>query len=117
MDLFGELKENGVDVDDGIDRMMGNAALYEKMLVKFREMLKGLPTDSSAFDADNFSDLIETVHAVKGSAGNLSVTPLYIAYSEILTLLRENEPKRARAVFEDILPIQDKITACIEKYM
>ncbi len=116
MDLFEELREIGVDVDDGIDRVMGNAGLYQRMLVKLCEMLKNLPAES-AFDEDDISALIEKIHAVKGSTGNLSVTPLYIAYMEILTLLRENKPKRAKAVFEDILPVQNKIIACIEKCM
>ncbi len=115
MSLFDELKMYGVDVDDGIDRMMGNAGLYQKLLFKFLEMLREFLNEFS-FDSNDNNDMIEKVHKIKGAAGNLSVMPLYKAYSEMLSLLREGKPEQAKEVYKDILSVQDKIIACIEKY-
>jgi len=115
MSLFDELKMYGVDVDDGIDRMMGNAGLYQKLLFKFLEMVKEFLNDFS-FDSNDYNDMIEKVHKIKGAAGNLSVVPLYKAYSEMLSLLREGKPDQAKEVYSGILSVQDKIIACIEKY-
>ena len=39
MNLLEELKNLGVNVDEGIERLMGNASLYERMLFKFLEMM------------------------------------------------------------------------------
>lgn len=114
MDLFEELKKYGVDVEEGIDRMAGNAGLYRQMLAKFSEMARAFSADVD-FEAGDIAETADQVHALKGTAGNLSVVPLYEAYTKILALLRGGDPKKAKAAYEEILPIQDKIVACIEK--
>ena len=47
----------------------------------------------------------------------MSITPVYEAYTEILNLLRTGKPEEAKAVLEKILPVQEKILACIESNM
>lgn len=116
MSLFDELKENGVDVDEGMERMMGNANLYQRMLGKLLNMIKETSIDTE-FDGNDYEEIIEKVHSLKGAAGNLSITPLFKGYTEMLTLLREDKPEEARAVLKELLPVQDKIMACIEKNM
>ena len=54
-------------------------------------------------------------HTLKGVTGNLSLTPLYNAYTEITNLLREQKYDDARAALEKILPVQNDILSCIEK--
>jgi len=116
MNLLDELKKNGVNIDEGLERMMGNSGLYQKLLIKLSKMIKE-SSISPDFDENNYSDIIEKVHTIKGAVGNLAVTPLYKAYSEMLVLLREGKPKHAKIVLKEVLPVQDKIISCIEKYM
>ncbi len=115
MSLFDELKEYHVDVDEGLDRMMGNEPLYQAMLAKLLEMLKDFASEPE-FDREDNTEIIEMVHAIKGSAGNLAVTPLFKSYSEILNYLREGKTKQAKLVYQEALPAQEKIMACIAKY-
>lgn len=115
MGMLEELKELGVNVKEGKNRLMGNTALYERMLVKAADMMKKAPV-STEYDGTDCAELIERTHAIKGATGNLSLTPLYNAYSEIVRLLREDQPEQAKQVFEEVLPIQNKIVDCIEKY-
>ncbi len=115
MGLFDELRENHVDVDEGLNRMMGNESLYQAMLGKLLEMLADF-TSEPEFGSEDNTEIIEKVHALKGAAGNLAVTPLFKAYSEILGYLREGKPKQASLVYQDVLPTQEKIMACIGKY-
>jgi len=115
MSLFDELRENHVDVDEGLDRMMGNEPLYQAMLVKLLEMLESF-TAEPEFDCKDNTEIIEKVHAIKGATGNLAVTPLFKSYSEILGYLREGKPKQAKMVYQETLPIQEKIITCINKY-
>jgi len=115
MDLFDELRENGVDVEDGVNRMMGNEALYRKMLVVLLGMLEEFPGYMEN-NAGDYTETAEKAHAIKGAAGNLSVTPLYKAYSEMLNLFREGKPEQASEVYRELLPVQKKIVACVEKY-
>lgn len=116
MTFFEELKALGVDIDEGLKRLGGNEALYTKLLGSFlKTMEKNFV--SSDFDAADCTEAIEKAHAVKGTAGNLSITPLYESYTEILKLLRGGEPEEARALLEKILPEQEKIVSCIKNHM
>lgn len=116
MGLLEELKDLGVNVDEGVKRLMGNASLYERMLVKFLEMMKKSPVDPD-FDCNNYDDVIEVAHAIKGSAGNLSITPIYEAYAEVVNLLRANQPEKAKEILKGVQSVQTDILNCIEKNM
>lgn len=116
MNLLDELRDLGVDVDDGLKRIMGNEKLYIKLLGSFVKMMKSHTVDPD-FDAADCTEIIEKTHAIKGTAGNLSITPLYESYSEILGLLRNGKPEEARELLKKVLPVQEEIVSCIEKHM
>lgn len=116
MNLFEELRALGVDVDDGVKRIMGNEKLYKKLLGSFVKMINEQAL-SPDFDTTDCTEAIEKAHAIKGTAGNLSLTPIYESYSEILNLLRGGKPDEAKAVLEKIIPIQKDIISCIEQNM
>lgn len=116
MGLLEELKAFNVDVEGAVARLNGNASLYEKLLHKFADMLKTMDIEPDS--AENaYMDAVEKVHAIKGTAGNLSVTPLFEAYTEMLRLLRENQPAQTKEVYVKIFPVQNDIIQCIEKYL
>ncbi len=115
MNLMQELKGLGVNTDEGLKRMGDNSSLYARMLVKLKDMIKDSPVCTD-FDCNDYSNIIESVHAIKGAAGNLAVKPIYDAYSEILRLLREQQPEQAKKYLEEMLPVQNEIIDCIEKY-
>lgn len=113
MSLFDELKDLGVDVDGGLKRIMGNEALYKRLLGSFVKAIRehALPQD---FDAADCQGAIEKAHAIKGTSGNLSITPVYEAYTEIVNELRAGNPEKARELLINVLPIQEQIIQCIE---
>lgn len=113
--MLNELNKLGVNTEDGIFRFMNNEELYKRMLVSFAEMVRKSRVTADFDDAD-YDKEIEKIHALKGAAGNLSVEPLYAAYTEIVRLLREGSVAQAKAAITKILPTQRKITECIEKY-
>ncbi|MCD7814557.1 MAG: hypothetical protein LUH20_11040 [Lachnospiraceae bacterium] len=115
MKFLEEMKMLGVDVEEGKERLMGNVALYERMLVKFADMLQKTPV-SPDFKEDDCAKAIQSIHALKGAAGNLSIRPLYEAYTEIVDLLRAGEICRAKEEIRAILPVQEKIVACIRRH-
>lgn len=115
MSLIDELKDLGIDTEEALGRFMGNASLYERMLGK----LTAAVSDNEVmpcFEAGNNDEALAKAHTLKGVTGNLSVTPLYSAYSDIVSLLRAGKPDEAKAQLELILPVQDKIIACIESH-
>lgn len=116
MNLLDELRALGVDVDDGLKRLMGNEKLYKRLLGSFVKMIRTQAVDPD-FDENDYTDTIEKTHSIKGTAGNLSLTPIYESYSEMLNLLRTGKPTEAKAVLVRVLPVQQEIISCIEKNM
>ncbi len=105
MDLFDELKALDVDVDAGLQRLNGNKNLYTRLLGSFVKTI------------NEYYETTDRAHAIKGASGNLSITPIYEAYTQIVDLLRKDQPEQARELLKNIIPIQDKIIECINKCM
>lgn len=116
MSLLDELRALGVDVDDGLKRLMGNEKLYTRLLGSFVKMIKAQAMDPE-FDEADCTEAIEKAHAIKGTAGNLSLTPIFESYNTILNLLRTGKPAEAKEVLREVLPVQQKIISCIESHM
>lgn len=116
MALFDELRELGVDIDGGLKRINGNEKLYTKLLGSFVKGVKSYAVQAD-FDESECSEMIEKTHAIKGTSGNLSITPVYEAYTKIVDLLRAGNIEDARNILKDILPLQEKIVGCIESHM
>lgn len=114
MSLLEELKTLGVNVEEGISRLNHNEALYVRMLSKLVGMVEKAPVEPD-FDFQDYQDVIEKAHALKGATGNLSVTPLYEAYTKIVDLLRAGDPAQANEVLRGILPVQKEILDCIAR--
>uniref|UniRef100_N2BHI6 HPt domain-containing protein n=1 Tax=Eubacterium plexicaudatum ASF492 TaxID=1235802 RepID=N2BHI6_9FIRM len=115
MGLFEDLKQLDVDVDGGLKRIGGNEGLYKRLLNTFVKAMKAQQI-SPDFNTSDYEDVKEKAHAIKGTSGNLSITPVFEAYSQIMDLLRAEKPEEANEVLKKIIPVQDEIIACIEKY-
>ncbi len=113
MSMLEELNALGANTKDGLNRFMNKAALYEKMLKKFPAAANDQEV-LSFLEAGDLDTAVAHAHTLKGLTGNLSLTPLFTAYTEIVALLRANDPVRAKAILLDTLPIQKKMVACIE---
>ncbi|MGN0331132.1 MAG: hypothetical protein ACI4D5_07805 [Kineothrix sp.] len=116
MGLIYELQELGADIEDGIQRFIGNVSMYERMLRKFPPAFRQVKV-LEPLRADSLEEALISAHTLKGMTGNLSLTPLFLAYSDIVTLLREGSPQEAGRILEDILPVQERFLSCIEKYL
>ncbi len=114
MALKQELMDLGVNTDEGVQRLGGNSSLYERMLVKLKDLLKDTPVGVD-FDCNDYADTIEAAHKIKGASGNLAITPIYESYTEIVKLLREQKPEEAKKILEKVLPVQNAIVDCIER--
>lgn len=115
MNLTEELKKLGVDVDEGLNRVMGDCSLYEMMLGMFVDAVNDNPVSLEDFDRGDQELLAKRVHMLKGVTGNLSITPLFTGYEKMLGLLRDGCAEAAKMEFERILPIQAQILDCIKQ--
>ena len=115
MDLLTELQALGVNTQEAVERLNNNSAFYIKMLGKFTGELENHEV-MSYIESGALEKAVTNAHTLKGLTGNLSLTPLYKAYTDIVAFLRANDPEKAKQLLTDTLPIQSDIVACIEKY-
>ncbi len=116
MNLIDELRGLGVDVEEGVERVMGDHSLYEMMLGMFIESVNSSQVRVEDFEKESLEGLIDRIHMLKGVTGNLAMTPLFARYTEVLGKLRSGQPEEAKAGFEGLLPIQEEIINCITRY-
>lgn len=100
-ELLDRMEQLGVDVKGSVERFVGNEDLYIKFLKKF-------PTDPNyekteqAWSEQNFKDLLEYSHAMKGLTGNLGLAVMYDALCDMVSDLRAEEHGRLAEQMETI---------------
>lgn len=117
MNLFEELGNLGVNVKEGLERVLEDEPLYETMLSMFPDKVNSNPVTMEDFDGDSLEELTGRVHILKGLTGNLAMTPLFAGYMQMLELLRAGRPKEAAKEYERILPVQTEIMDCIKEHI
>lgn len=115
MGLLEELEAEGADIGGGLQRLGGKTDFYIRMLQRLSGLMEEKPVTVTLIKEEP-ARAAENAHAIKGTAGNLSITPLYESYSKIVALLRENDSSAAASALEKILPVQGRILSIIEKY-
>lgn len=116
MSMIEELKTLGVNADEGIARFMNNASLYEKMVKRFVDSDEKIKV-MEFMESGDLETAKANAHNLKGVTGNLSLTPLYLGYSEIMTLLRNEQDEQAKEKLAEVLVVQKQIVDCIKKYL
>lgn len=95
------LEEAGIDVDNALERFMGNEALLERFLKKFLEDTNHAALTAAVFAGDQEAALT-AAHTLKGVSGNLSILPLHELLTRQVQLFRENNWEEAVAVMPRI---------------
>jgi len=116
MNLIDELKGLGANVDEALDRVMGDEDLYVMMLGMFLSSVAENPISPEDFSAGDLEDLTKRVHTLKGVTGNLGLTPLFNSYTESLGLLRAGDGRAAKEVYDKLLPVQAAVIDCIQRH-
>lgn len=77
----------GANTKEGLQRCMNNEGFYIRLV----KMIPGDVHFQKLYDAVEAGDLaaaFDAAHALKGSTGNLALTPIFAPVSEITELLR-----------------------------
>lgn len=115
MDIMLEkLAELGADVKDGLNRFMENEPLYVRCLKKFPPQADQCTLHDDLM-SKNYEAAVKSAHTMKGLTGNLSITPLYTRYSEIVSRIRAGETEGLETIEAEIAGIQEQICAVIQE--
>ena len=103
-----KLREFGASVDEGMARCFNNEAFYLR-LVGMGLADKNFDSLKAALEAGDTKAAFEAAHALKGSVGNLALTPLYNPISQLTELLRgKTEPVEAGTLLTEVMTQLEK---------
>ena len=74
-ELFDKMEDMGAEVEDTLDRLMGDEELYVEYLEKFPEN-QNIISLKKAVDEKDCDTAMKEVHSLKGVALNLGLLPL-----------------------------------------
>jgi HPt (histidine-containing phosphotransfer) domain-containing protein len=81
------------DLSEGLQRLMGNRALYRKLLANFATQYTQTAANiRAALDAGDFEQAHGLVHAIKGVAGNLAAKNLQVQSMALEKLVKHVDP-------------------------
>ena len=98
----------GANINEGLHRCLNNEDFYLRMV-------KMVPDDTNfqklydAIGAGNLTAAFEAAHSLKGSTGNLALTPIYAPVCEITELLRARTEMDYSAMIEVIRKGQETL--------
>ncbi len=98
---YEELTAAGIDMDDLLKRIMGNAALVKLFVTKF---VQDQTWDAllEAFDENDMEKAERASHTLKGMCGNMALHPLYELFTAQVDLIRLGSYEEAKAMMGQI---------------
>lgn len=115
---MNELKEKklqnaDVDIKGGVNRFAGNVGMYERFIDKFPSE----PTYGrlqSAMEQEDWEEAQLAAHTLKGVAGNLGMSRLSLACSDVVGHLRSGEQEKAVQAFEILKAVYEEMIRIIQ---
>lgn len=103
------LRAYGANTAEGVARCMNNEPFYLRMIAMALAD-KNFDALTAAMDAGDVAAAFEAAHALKGSIGNVSLTPIYRPLCELTELLRGKSmpAEGGRALLEQIVSEREK---------
>lgn len=105
---LSDLKAYGANTEDGLRRCMNNEGFYLRLV----KMIPGDPNFQKLFDALDAGDTsaaFAAAHSLKGSTGNLALTPINAPVVELTELLRAKTQTDYTALAETIRRARDEL--------
>lgn len=113
-DLYVKLQDNGVNVQEALDRIMNNEMFYDKFLKKFLqdtnyEKLK------TALETGDHENGLDYAHTLKGVCGNLGMNELFELLKQMVDDYRAGDYSRLNDLFSKVSEKYDRIYNVLDK--
>ena len=107
-----QLEQAGINVDDVLERFMGNETLLDRMLKGFLQD-QNYAALCQAVEAGDASAALAASHTLKGLCGNFSMEEMSALVTKQVTLLRGDDFAGAAALMEPISKCYAGLTEAI----
>ncbi|WKY46203.1 response regulator [Eubacteriaceae bacterium ES2] len=110
------IKIEGLDMETGINRIMGKKKSYIKLLKKFADGQKKTGSEiESAIDQGDFTKAARLIHSLKGVAGNIGATRVAKKAESLETAIREQPGKATlKPLIEELSKELDQLIVLIK---
>ena len=85
---INDLQEFGANTAEGLGRLLNNEDFYIRMVKMAAADDSGIETLKAAIAQKDLKAAFDAAHGLKGSLGNLALSPLYDPIAEMTELLR-----------------------------
>lgn len=103
-----------INHDETLRRFSGHEGIFLKFLKKFPDEPTFAELKTAAGEND-FAKIETAAHTLKGIAGNLGITSVFDASSELVNAVRAKEYDKVPALFENLSQIYDNICNIIRQ--
>mgnify|MGYP003585493441 CR=1 FL=1 len=110
--LYNQLTNWGADVSKARERLLEDDELYVSCLIKFAEDENFALLDS-CMEKGDLKGAFDHAHAIKGVAGNLGLTPLFNAASQLVEPLRNGAAQSLGCKLEEVMRLKDEFTQIV----
>jgi PAS domain S-box-containing protein len=87
-EAIGEL--DGINIEAGLNRLLGNTVAYRRILIQFREGFKDTAHDlKSLVSEDHYDEARILAHSLKGASGNIGAEKLQVAAAAVENWFKE----------------------------
>ncbi len=107
------LRRFGANTEEGLSRCLNDEGFYLE-LVGMELEDKGFEKLSAALARGDWQAAFEAAHSLKGSLGNLALTPIYAPTAELTERLRGGREADYAALLAEILSRRDELAALQE---
>ena len=114
-ELLDKLEDMGAEVDDVLDRLMGDEELYMEYLKKLPDNENIVKLKEAVANKDAEQASME-VHTLKGVALNLGILPLVDVCMDMLLDFRGGEPESAMARMGEVEDCFNEWASVIRQY-
>ena len=107
------LEAAGINVEEALERFMGNEMLFQRFLKKFLEdeSYRKLEESVQAGDPDG---ALKASHTLKGVCGNLSMNVLHGLLTEQVAAFRAGDWERAVSMMGDIAQAFSQVCSAVQ---
>ncbi len=105
-----DLEDFGADVQEGLARCLNKEDFYLKLVNMWRadKKIEGL---GPALQSKDYDAAFEIIHALKGTLGNLALTPILKPVLEMTELLRSRTDTDYTPLYNEIMAQREKLLA------
>lgn len=101
-----------INYQEGLDRFMNKKSAYDSFLLRFQD--EDIYKDVvKYYAAKDYGEMQTAVHALKGLAGNLSLTHMFRICSEMMVYFRSNNYKPIDGLYDELVKTFKKVTEMI----